>query len=504
MLSSTRRWLILAAVMLAYLPIVLDMTILHIAVPSLTLALEATGTEVLWVIDIYPLLMAGLLVPMGTLADRLGHRKVLLWGLVVFGAASLAAAFSTTAAMLIVSRGGLALGGAMITPTVLALIRSTFEDARERALALGMWGTVSSAGAALGPLVGGGLLEHFWWGSVFFINAPVVLLVWPLVYLLVPRHHEPTTERWTIGQALVLVTGLIAVVYAIKAGTKPNASLPLVIIISAIGLVLLAGFVIKQKRAQNPMLDLSLFAKPPIRTGLIMALVVAGALIGVELTIAQELQYVVGLTPFQAGMFMLPLMAASAIGGPVAGALVVRFGLRYVASASLLAATLGLTGLGISDFKTADIMITGYMGLLGFALSVGLTASSIAIMGSAPVAKAGAAGALEAGGYELGAGLGITGFGVLLTGMYQAALRIPQDLAASLPGNAEASIGETLVAAEHLGGAQGEMLGQAARAAFASAHQTVLLSSALLVGLLAVFVLFSLRSYRDPESARTH
>ncbi|MBU0643868.1 MAG: MFS transporter, partial [Alphaproteobacteria bacterium] len=167
-----KRWLVLLAVMLAFLPVVLDMTILHVAVPSLTQALNASGTEVLWIIDIYPLLMAGLLVPMGTLSDRVGNRRILLTGLTLFAAASTWAAFAQSATALIAARVCLALGGSMIMPCVLGLIRKTFEEEGERAMALGLWGTVGAAGAAVGPLIGGALLEQFWWGSVFLINVP--------------------------------------------------------------------------------------------------------------------------------------------------------------------------------------------------------------------------------------------------------------------------------------------------------------------------------------------
>ncbi|MXP42026.1 MFS transporter [Altererythrobacter soli] len=494
---KSARWLVLAAVMLAYLPVVVDMTILHITIPSLTLALQATGTEVLWIIDIYPLLMAGLLIPMGTLADRIGHRKILLTGLAIFGLASLAAAYSVSATMLIVSRGALALGAAMIAPAVLALIRSTFDDEKERGFALGLWGTVSSAGAAVGPLVGGGLLEHFWWGAVFLINVPLVLIVWAAVFVLIPNRPAAAGGRWTIGQALVLIAGLIAIVYAIKTGVKPGASLPLMAAIFASGLALMTAFLLKQRSSTNPMLDLSLFAKPAIRTGAIMALVVSGALIGVELTIAQELQYVVGLTPFEAGMFMMPLMAAAAVGGPLGSVLLSKIKLRFVASGTLFIGGLSLAGLGMSDFRNAGAGIICYMALLGFSLSIGLTASSIAIMGSAPVEKAGAAGALEAGGYELGAALGVTAFGVLLGSLYRTGLAVPGGLTSAIPSEASGSIGETMIAAHGIGGEQGEMLRQAAKTAFATAHGAVLLSAAALLCLLALFVLMSLKETQD-------
>lgn len=215
--SRASRNSVLAAVILAFLPVVLDMTILHVAVPRLTQSLNASGTEVLWIIDIYPLLMAGLLVPMGTLADRIGNRTLLLLGLVVFGLASGLAAFAPTARMLIAARVFLALGGSMIVPCVLGLIRRTFEDEAERATALGVWGMVGAAGAAVGPLVGGSLLEHFWWGSVFLINVPAVLLVIPVCYGLLPRTEETTPGTWSIGQSLLLIAGILSLVYGIKA-----------------------------------------------------------------------------------------------------------------------------------------------------------------------------------------------------------------------------------------------------------------------------------------------
>lgn len=179
--------------MLAFLPVVLDMTILHVAVPILTQALRASNTQVLWIIDIYPLLMAGLLVPMGTLADRVGNRPMLLIGLAVFGVASGLAAFAPNTAMLIAAPVLLALGGAMIMPCVLGIIRRTFEDAAERTMALGLWGMVGAAGAALGPLIGGALLEHFWWGSVFLINVPLMLVVAPQV------HWRRPVTSWVRG-----------------------------------------------------------------------------------------------------------------------------------------------------------------------------------------------------------------------------------------------------------------------------------------------------------------
>jgi len=502
MSSPRNRWLVLLAVMMAFMPIVVDMTILHIAVPSLTLALGATGTEILWIIDIYPLMMAGLLVPMGTLADKVGHRRMLLTGLVIFLAASVAAAFSTSAAMLIGARVVLALGASMVMPSILATIRQTFEDSRERAIALGLWGTIGSAGAALGPLAGGILLEHFWWGSVFLVNVPIMLMVWPLVYFTVPRRAPAGGGNWTIGQALILIAGLIATVYAIKSGFKSGSSLVVTGTTLVAGLGLLAYFARLQLRSASPMLDLSLFARPAISMGMVIALVVSGSLAGVELTIAQELQFVVGKSPLEAGLFMMPLVIASALGGPLAGYLTNALGLRTVAVMSLVVAAASLGGLGLADFHDPGLGVVALMVALGFSLSIGLTSSSIAIMGAAPLDKAGAAGSLEATGYELGAGLGITFFGVLLAASYSAGMLLPPGLV--VPVGAGDSIGETMLAASQLGGAEGAALEAAARLAFSGAHGTVLLTAASLIAVLSVVVLVALRHYREPEAAIAH
>lgn len=494
------RWLVLLVVVLAYLPIVIDMTVLHIAVPSLTLSLGASGEQVLWIIDIYPLIMAGLLVPMGTLADRIGSRFMLLAGLLMFVAMSCAAAYAPTAAALIAARAGMAVGGAMVLPCTLAIIRRAFESPRERGIALGLWGTVASAGAALGPLVGGALLEHYWWGSVFLINLPLMAIIWPLAHVLVPRDEGSADGGWKIGQALLLIAGIIATVHALKSGLTPGGPSWASGATLLLGLALLADFVRRQLASAEPMLDLGLFARPAIRSGLIMALVVSGALAGTELTIAQELQLVLGRTPLQAGLFLLPLMIAAGVGGPLAGYLVALVGLRRVATTTLLCSATALAGLGLSDLNDG-VWVAGLLVLLGLALSTGLTASSIAIMSAAPASKAGAAGALEATGYEMGTGLGITAFGVLLSSVYGAAIQLPGSLPEALGDQAVRSLADTLVTAGHLDAGLAASLAHAGREAFAAAHGTVLLSAAVLLAGLALVVFLSLGREEGREAA---
>lgn len=500
-LRDPKRWLVLVAVMLAFTPVVIDMTVLHVAVPSLTQSLGASATEVLWIIDIYSLLMAGLLVPMGTLADRIGNRKVLLIGLAVFALASVLAAFSVTAAMLIAARVLLALGGAMIVPCVLGSIRRAFEDDAERASALGVWGAVGAGGAAFGPLVGGFLLDHFWWGSVFLINVPVMLIVAPACYMLLPQTEATTSGRWPVGQALLLICGMIALVYAIKSGFGGKEDLGFVLTIGIAAIVLLALFVQKQMRSDQPMLDLSLFSHPAVVAGMIMALVTSAALAGVELTLAQELQYVIGKTPLEAALFMIPIMVAAAFGGPVAGYLSTVFGLRLVATASLLFGAASLAYLAGADFHNPSFAIPITLATVGLSLSIGLTASSIAIMGSVPAEKGSSAGSLEATAYELGTGLGITLFGVAMASIFTRAIELPDNLAAPLSEQASRSIGDIYLVAKQVGTEPANAIIEAGKAAFSAAHVTLLYFAAGIIAALAVIVYILLARYRPSEAA---
>ncbi|MFG8168256.1 MFS transporter [Pseudomonas aeruginosa] len=495
----------LLVVMLAFLPIVLDLTILHVAIPSLTLALEATGTEVLWIIDIYPLLMASLLIPMGTLADRIGHRRLLFIGLSVFGVGSALAAMSPTAQALIGARALMAVGAAMVMPCTLAIIRQTFKDDTERATALGIWAAVASAGAALGPLAGGALLEHFWWGSVFLVNVPVLALAIPLVFFLAPRHAVLAEGAWKPAQALLLMAGLMATVYAIKTGLKSDGAWWLNLVIGCIGTAMLAWFVRIQLRSTHAMLDMSLFSKPAIRMGVVMALVVMGSLAGVELLLAQELQFVTGRSPLEAGLFMLPLMVASAVGGPLAGLILRAVGLRLVATGSLALAAISIAGLAYSDFNNAGFGVAVLMVGLGLALGVGLTASSVAIMSSAPEEKAGSAGSLEATSHDLGTGLGIAGFGLVMASSYQRAIHLPEGIAPEVATIAARSIGETMLAAQSVGGPSGQAIAEAGRQAFSTSHSMVLISAAVLIGFLSIMIFSVFRQQANEHvGADTH
>ncbi|MEN5278228.1 MFS transporter [Brucella sp. TWI432] len=463
-----------------FMPVVIDMTILHIAVPSLTL--RASTTQVFWIIDIYSLLMAGLLVPMGTVADRIGHRKMLLTGLFVFGVASLVAAFSVTPWMLITGRILLAFGASMILPCVLGIIRRTFEDPGERAMALGLRGTVGAAGAAVGPMVGGALLEHFWWGSVFLINIPVVLVIMPIIALILPKKEMNSSGNWQISQALLLIVGLIGLAYAVKTGFAGKEPLLIVVLALLIGATALTIFVRSKLSVAKPMFDVTLFSRP--------AIVTSGALAGVELTLAQELQFVLEKLPLQAGLFMLPIMIAAAVGGPFSGFLSNRLGLRTVASASLLFSSLCLLGLARMDFHDPGFIVPACLMLLGLSLSIGLTASSIAIMGAVEAEEAGAAG------QELRTGLGITFFGVALSAIYMGALVLPAGVPAELADAARHSTRDTYVLAGKLPENVTAALVTAGESAVSQAHAVLLTAACTLIGLLSAAVFLALNNVK--------
>ncbi|MDU7186066.1 MAG: MFS transporter, partial [Klebsiella sp.] len=320
----SRQWLTLMAILLVYIPVAIDATVLHVAAPTLSVALGTSGNELLWIIDIYSLVMAGMVLPMGALGDKIGFKRLLLLGSGIFGSASLAAAFSPTAETLIASRALLAVGAAMIVPATLAGIRSTFSQAQQRNMALGLWAAVGSGGAAFGPLIGGMLLEHFYWGSVFLINVPIVLLVMAINAKVVPRQPARREQPLNFFQALILIAAILMLVFSAKTALKGQMALWLTGLVAVSGAAMLFWFVRKQLSATRPMVDMRLFTHRIILSGVMMAMTALITLVGFELLMAQELQFVHSKTPFEAGLFMLPVMVASGFSGPIAGMLVSR------------------------------------------------------------------------------------------------------------------------------------------------------------------------------------
>lgn len=283
-----RQWLTLVIIVLVYIPVAIDATVLHVAAPTLSMTLGASGNELLWIIDIYSLVMAGMVLPMGALGDRIGFKRLLLLGGGLFGLASLAAAFAHSASWLIATRAVLAIGAAMIVPATLAGIRATFSEQRHRNMALGVWAAVGSGGAAFGPLVGGMLLEHFYWGSVFLINVPIVLVVMALTARLVPRQAGRRDQSLNFGHAIMLIVAILLLVYSAKTALKGHTATVAIALTLLTGALLLWQFVRIQLAAARPMIDMRLFTHRIILSGVVMAMTAMITLVGFELLMAQQ------------------------------------------------------------------------------------------------------------------------------------------------------------------------------------------------------------------------
>ena len=487
-----RQWLTLMIIVLVYIPVAIDATVLHVAAPTLSMTLGASGNELLWIIDIYSLVMAGMVLPMGALGDRIGFKRLLLLGGGLFGLASLAAAFAHSASWLIATRAILAIGAAMIVPATLAGIRATFSEARHRNMALGVWAAVGSGGAAFGPLVGGMLLEHFYWGSVFLINVPIVLVVMALTARFVPRQPGRRDQPLNFSHAVMLIIAILLLVYSAKTALKGQLASGVIALTLMIGALLLGMFIRTQLAAARPMIDMRLFTHRIILSGVVMAMTAMITLVGFELLMAQELQFVHGLTPYEAGLFMLPVMLASGFSGPLAGMLVSRLGLRTVATGGMALSALSFYGLAMTDFSTQQWQAWCLMALLGFSAASALLASTAAIMAAAPAEKAAAAGAIETMAYELGAGLGIAIFGLLLSRSFSASILLPSGLNAEETERASSSMGEAVQLADTLSPSLGEAILDAARQAFTWSHSVALSSAGSMLILLAVGMWFSL------------
>jgi len=421
---KTRRWSLLLTVASGLLLIALDNSILYTALPRLVHDLGATTGEGMWIINAYPLVMSGLLLGAGTLGDRIGHRRMFLAGLWIFGAGSLAAAFSPTPLALIAARALLAVGAAAMMPATLALIRVTFEEPRERNLAIAIWGSVALVGAALGPVVGGLLLERFWWGSVFLINVPVVAAALVGAQLLAPRGVPDASRPWDAPSSLLALVALSGLVVGIKAfATRPADP---TMALAGWSAALLGGwlFARRQARLPYPLLDFALFRHPAFLGGALAAAFVTLGIGALQFLGTQRFQLVAGFSPLQAGMlvstFALGALPATLLGG----LLLHRVGLRPPVTGGLAIAAVGAAMIALTleaglGYTIAGCLVTGAG--LGFTIS----AASVAIIGNAPVHRAGMASSVEEVSYELGALLAVTLFGSLMAALHPAGMALP-------------------------------------------------------------------------------
>ncbi|BBX09964.1 MFS transporter [Mycolicibacterium aichiense] len=459
------RWLALGVLSLGVLLIGVDGTVLAVAAPVFGRDLGMTSTEIMWIGDIYSFVLAGLLVTMGSLGDRIGHKKLLLCSATGFALASVAAAFAPTAGMLIAARALLGVAGASLAPSTLALIRGLFPIPRERAVAVGIWASVFSAGTALGPVIGGLCLEHFWWGAVFLINVPVVILLVIGGWLLLPELRNPTPGPWDpIGAGLSLV-GILGVVYAVKQGAAHGLHAEIVAA-GLVGAVSLTLFVRRQLKAQHPLIDVRLFANRGF-CGVITAnmLSILG-LSGVLFFLSQFFQLVDGYSPLQAGLAELPAGVAATAFGVLAGVAVRHWSRRAVLTTALAMIGVALASLTLISPATPYWPLGIALFVIGAGLGLAFTVANDLVIASVPPQRAGAAAGVSETAYELGMALGIALLGSVIAAVYRGLDR-PPGIHDDVVAHAEQSLAAAHRAAETLGGTEAHALLTAAQHAFA-------------------------------------
>ena len=490
-----RRWAALAVLALPVLLISIDMTVLGFAVPALTAELRPTSTELLWIVDVYSFLLAGLLVLMGTLGDRIGRRRLLVAGAAAFGCASLVAAFATTAGMLIAARALLGLGGATLMPSTLALLRSVFPDARERRLAIAIWAAAFSGGAALGPIVGGLLLEHLWWGSVFLVNAPVMVLLLVGAPLLLPESRNPRPGPFDALSAVLSSAGVLPLVYALKTAAHDGVGGPVLVSLTA-GLGLLWTFVRRQRRLAEPLLDLRLFGSRAFSVAVTTNLLTVFALLGLMFFLPQYLMLVLGLSPLVAGLWMLPLAGATVVGSLAAPWLARHLPLRWVIGGGTALAATGLavgTALGV-DGDRAVLVVAGL--LIGGGVGAAEALTNDVILATAPPERAGAAAAISETAYEFGGAMGTAVLGTVGLSVYAAHLDAVDGVPARAVEAARETLGGAAEAAPGLPPDTAASLLAGAGQAFVTGMHVVLLVAALLAASVAVQAVVLLRGSR--------
>ncbi|MBN7438722.1 MFS transporter [Mycobacteroides abscessus subsp. abscessus] len=420
-LNAAQRWLALGVLSLALAVIIMDMTILNVALPHITAALGATAVQQLWIVDVYALALAGLLVPMSTLADRYGRKRILLVGLLVFGGASLAVLGAVTTAHVIALRALLGAGGAMIIPMTLSMIRVIFTDSRQRAVALGLWAAVTSVAAALGPLVGGALLQYGPWQHAFLINVPIMAIALIFGSILLPESSIPAPPRWDSLGMLASLVGMVALVWAIKDfAAKGPADLVAWTVLGA-ALFALSWFARRCLIRPDPILELRLFGSTAFTAGILTAFGAMYALGALMLLIIQWLELAEGLTPLQAGLALLPATIVMGVVSPLAPPLANRIGERVVLGGGLITAALSFLVIFLAPSPLSYGWVAAALCLLGVGVGTVAVASTI-IMSEAPLASIGSAAALEEISYELGSVLGVAVLGSVASAMYRSHL----------------------------------------------------------------------------------
>ncbi|HSW24906.1 MAG TPA: MFS transporter, partial [Burkholderiaceae bacterium] len=498
--ATRREWIGLAVIALPCMVYAMDLTVLNLALPAISTELQPSAAQLLWIVDVYGFMVAGFLITMGTLGDRIGRRKLLLAGAAAFGAASVAAAFARSADMLIVLRALLGIAGATLAPSTLSLIRNMFHDEHERQFAIGVWIASFSLGGAIGPLVGGVVLQWFHWSAVFLVAVPVMALLLLLGPLLLPEYKDPDAGSLDPASVALSLASVLCTIYGLKRVAEQGIQWSALALIG-VGLAVGVLFVRRQRQLAYPLMDLKLFRQPRFSAAIAAYALSCVAMFGVYIFITQYLQLVLGLSPLVAGLATVPWSLCFVVGSLLAPRLARSVPPLQILVGGLVTSAVGFVMLALADGPHALTLLIASTVVMSLGMAPVITIGNEMIITAAPPERAGAASALSETSAEFGGAMGIAVFGSAGTVLYRHALS--DDLLAGLPAEAAAAavstLGGAVAAAQAHPGPAGDALLALSRAAFTGAMQATALLAALIV---ATACVLATRILRQPVGAQ--